>query len=328
MRRPAAWITLFAAAGLLALGHSVAARAAGLTTVKFVYDWPNADFEIMPIVVAQQRGYYAAAGLKTDVAFPPDSQTTARILASGQADIGFEGTTDIVFAAQQGVPVISIAAYTQGNDWCLVGRPGEAIDLHHLAGKSIAIFTDSWTKAMMPFVLKAGGVKASQVKLIIATSDDIQLLLSHKIDIATNTSNYAMAEVMDGVHKKPTLVCAPAFGAPDVPVWAYTASTGWLARHGAVAKRWLAATRKGMAWAAAHPKQAVALLHKAYPDTGSTEYSLIGWQETIPLLKGKNGYLNQTAAQWTALATALKDTKQLPAVLPADKYFTNAYLTP
>ncbi len=51
---------LLAGAGMLALGAivgSAPATAADLTTVRFVYDWPSADFELIPTLVGQQKGF-------------------------------------------------------------------------------------------------------------------------------------------------------------------------------------------------------------------------------------------------------------------------------
>ena len=218
------------------------AKAATLTPVRFVYDWPVADFDMVPIVVGQQEGFYAKHGLKVDVLFPPDAQTTARMLATQRADIGFEATTDLVFAANQGVPVVAIANFTQSNSWCLIGRPGEPIDVTKLKGKSIGIFTDSWTKAMMGFVLKKANLQDTDVQQIIATDDDIPMLLTKKIDIATNAAAYGLAEIEDGAHETPTMACNDAIGVPNIPVWAFTASPDWLKANGATAKAWLAAT--------------------------------------------------------------------------------------
>lgn len=300
--------------------------AADLETVHFVYDWPSADFELIPVVAAQEQGFYKDAGLKVDVVFPPDSQTTGRMLATGDGDIGFETTTDVVFAATQGIPIVSIGLYSQSNNWGLFGRPGEPVSLDTLKGKKIAIFTDSWTKAMMPFVLKAAHLTDSDVQLIIAQDNDISLLLSGKIDIATNTSNYAIPEVQAAVHKDPTMLIGPDAGIPDTPIWTYTASRKWLETHGDTAKKWLAATKKGMEWASAHQDEAVALFAKAYPQAGAADYSKSGWAETVPLLKGKNGYMMQSDQDWLPIANALKATGQIKTVLPADKYYTNDYL--
>lgn len=311
---------------LMAGLSAVPAFAAELTPVRFVFDWTSADFEMIPTVIGQQNGFYEAEGIKVDVILPPDSQTTARLLAVGQAEIGYEATTDVVFGAAQGVPIISIGVYSQSNNWGLFGRPGEPVSLDNLKGKSIAIFTDSWTKAMMPFVLKAAHLTENDVKLIIAEDSDTPLLLAGKIDIATNTSNYIIPTVQTTLHKDPTSLIGSAAGVPDVPVWTYTASTDYLAKHGDVAKKWMRATIKATEWAVDHPDEAAAIFTKAYPDSGSLEYNTLGWKTTVPLLKGPQGYMMQTDQHWLPLAQALKDTDQIKEVLPASKYYTNEVL--
>lgn len=318
-----------ATAGLLALAaalNAVPAKAADLTTIRFVYDWPSADFELIPTLVGQQKGYYEAEGIKIDVIFPPDSQTTARLLALGQAEIGYEATTDVVFGASQGIPITSIGLYTKSNNWGLFGRPGEPLSLDNLKGKSIAIYTDSWTKAMMPFVLRAAKLTEDDVKLIIAQDSDTNLLLAGKIDIATNTENYLVPQVQETLNKDPTSLIGRAAGVPDVPVWAYTASTAYLAAHGDVAKKWMRATIKATEWAVDHPQEAAEMFIKAYPESGSLAYNLGGWKLTAALMKGDTGYMAQEDKNWLPIAQALKDTDQIKDVLPGSKYYTNELL--
>jgi NitT/TauT family transport system substrate-binding protein len=315
-----------AAASFAFAGCVGAASADDLTTVHYVFDWSSADHELIPIVVGQEKGFYKEEGLKVEVILPPDSQTTARMLSVGQADIGFEATTDIVFGAEQGLPIRSIGVFTQNNNWGLFGRPGEPVTLQNLKGKSIGIFTDSWTKAMMPFVYKAAGITENDVKLIIAQDSDTPLLLAGKIDIATNTSNYLVPTVQTQLGKDPTGLVGKDAGVPDVPVWAYTASTDYLAKHGDTAKKWMRATIKATDWAVQHPEEAAQLVTKVYPDSGSLDYNTLGWKALVPLLKGPDGYMVQNDQHWLPIAQALKDTDQLKAVLPADKYYTNELL--
>jgi ABC-type nitrate/sulfonate/bicarbonate transport system substrate-binding protein len=308
------------------MATAVSAQSASLTPVRFVYDWPVADFDMVPIVVGQEQGIYAKHGLDVSVLFPPDAQTTARMLATNRADIGFEATTDLVFAANQGVPVISIANFTQTNSWCLIGRPGEPVDITKLKGKSIGVFTDSWTKAMMGFVLKKAGLQDQDVKQIIATDDDMPMLLSKKIDIATNAAAYGLAEVEDGIHQTPTMACNDAIGVPNIPVWVFTGSPEWLKANAATVKAWLAATAEAIDWSIAHPKDAATIFTKAYPPSGSTNYNVIGWTYTAGLMKGPDGYFKQTDQQWTVLAQALKDIGQISEVKSPSTYYTNDYL--
>ena len=295
-------------------------------SVRFVYDWPVADFGMVPMVVAQQRGLYQKHGLKVDLLFPPDAQTTPRMLATGRADIGFEAATDLVFAANQGVPIVAIANFTRSNSWCLIGRPGEPIALTQLKGKSVGIFTDSWTRAMMAFVLKKAGLREGEVREITTQNDDIPLLLAGKIDLATNSAGWGVAEVMDHLHQQPTLACNADIGVPNIPVWAITAASPWLQTHGAAAQAWLAALAEAIDWSVAHPAEAAQVFTQAYPSAGSLNYNVIGWSYTARLMSGPGGYFKQDDEQWRVLAGALRDTGQIAAVKPSSVYYTNAYL--
>lgn len=319
-------LTIAIAALLLTSGQAAVALAQDLTPVHFVFNWSSADHAITPVAVGIEKGFYKDAGLNVDVILPPDSQTTSRLLAVGQGDIGFEATTDVVFGAEQGLPIVSVGIYAQHNNWGLFGRPGEPVKLSELKGKSIGIFTDSWTKAMMPFVYKASGITENDVKLIIAQDSDTPLLLAGKIDIATNTSNYLIPTVQTQLKKDPTSLVGTDAGVPDIPIWAYTASTDYLAKHGDAAKKFMAATIKATEWAANHPEDAAEIVTKMYPDSGTLEYNTLGWKALVPILKGPNGYLVQADQHWLPLAQALVDTGQLKQVLPANKYYTNELL--
>jgi ABC-type nitrate/sulfonate/bicarbonate transport system substrate-binding protein len=312
-------------AGLLATLASLRASAEPMS-VRFVYDWPVADFGMVPMVVAQQRGLYQKHGLKVDLLFPPDAQTTARMLATGRADIGFEAATDLVFAANQGVPIVAIANFTRSNSWCLIGRPGEPIVLTQLKGKSVGIFTDSWTRAMMAFVVKKAGLREGEIREITTQNDDIPLLLAGKIDLATNSAGWGVAEVMDHLHRQPTLACNADIGVPNIPVWAITAANPWLQTHGAAVQAWLAALAEAIDWSVAHPAEAAQVFTHAYPSAGSLNYNVIGWSYTAHLMNGPGGYFKQDDEQWRVLAGALRDTGQIAAVKPPSVYYTNAYV--
>lgn len=320
-----------ALAAVLAAGYgtssvSWAGSAAKQTQVTFAYDWPTPDFAIIPVVVAREKGFYRAHGINLKIVFPPDVATTMKMLGIGQANIGYDTTTDVAFAGQQGVPAVSIANFSQSNNWGLIGRPGERINLHSLKGKSIGIYNDSWTKAMLQFVLRSAGLKESQVKEVTAPSDTIPLLLSKKIDLATETSNYGGVEVQTTTHKRPTEVLGTKVGAPNIPIWVFAANTRWAQQHAALVRSWLLATREGMQWSITHPNQAVSIYERAYPKNGSSHaYNLAGWEVTVPLLKGKNGFFRETNSQWSQLTGALKAVKVLTKVLPPSAYYTNRY---
>jgi ABC-type nitrate/sulfonate/bicarbonate transport system substrate-binding protein len=309
------------------LGVMPAARAADLKPVRLVYFWPVQGFLLIPIVVGQKHGLYAKRGLDVSIELPPDAQTTARMLAVGQADIAMEPRTDVVFAANIDLPLISIANYDQHNSWCVVGRPGQPIDLESLRGKKVGIFTDSWTAVMMRMLFDRTGISnPDEVEQIITQFEDMPLLLSGRLDLATNTAPFAVAESVVGTGKMPNLACPDRTGIPDIPVWSFTATPGWLKAHGPEARAWLAATIEALEWSVAHPAEAAKLFAATYPLVDSPLYDDVGWAATLPYLGAPGYFLRQSDTSWAQLAAGMQRIGLIEKVKPLSTYYTNEFL--
>lgn len=310
------------------------ASAAPLTKVTFAYDFPGPDFELTPLVVAQDRGYFTAAGLDVRVVFPPNTSTTTDLLTTGGAQIGFVTTTDMGVAVNAGVPVESIANYSMKNNWALFAKPGAELAAatltKDLKGKTIFSYGDTWTESMLPFVLKHAGLTTSQVKIVTNPSgNDLTDLLAGQVNVSTSTTNYELPGFA-GANVKGTEVqlLGTSVGCPNIPVWVYATTKSYAGMHGATLKAFLSAMAKATAWAAANPTAAAADFTKAYPKSGYTPaYNKLGWALTVPFLTNAQGkYFAQSDAQWTTLATALKSIKLISKVPAPSTYYTNAFL--
>ena len=308
--------------------------AAPLTSVKFAYDFPGPDFELTPVVVAQDQGFFKAAGLKVSVEFPPNTSTTSQMLATESADIGFLTTTDMGVAVSAGVPVLSVANYSMRNNWALFAKPGTKLNLANLKstlkGKRIFSYGDTWTESMLPFVLKKAGLSASQVHIVTdPTGNDLTDLLAGKVDFSTSTTNYEIPG-FQGSGKKGHLVqlLGTSVGAPNIPIWVYAVTKGYARAHGATVKSFLSAVKKATVWAAKNPVAAAKEFDKAYPTSGYTDaYNLSGWKLTIPFLTNASGqYFTQTNAQWSTLSHALKSISLIKSVPAPSTYYTNSFL--
>ena len=328
-------------AGAFALGLSASALAVGpsagaapTTSVTFAYDFPGPDFELTPVVVAQDLGYFRAAGLKVNVVFPPDTSTTTKMLTTGEANIGFLTTTDMGVAVNAGAPVLSVANYSMRNNWALFAKPGTKLTPQNLTsalkGKRIFSYGDTWTEAMLPFVLRYAKLSTSQVKIITdPTGNDLTDLLAGRVDISTSTTNYEIPGfVGSGTKGTEVQLLGTRVGAPDIPIWVYAVTRSYAAAHGATVKAFLSAVKKATVWAVAHPAAAAADFSRAYPKSGYTNaYNALGWKLTLPFLTNASGqYFTQTNAQWTTLATALKSIKLISSVPAPSTYYTNKFL--
>lgn len=330
-------LRVVALAGSLVLGTLVVADAGAsakaLTSVTFAYDFPGPDFELVPLVVAQDRGYFAQAGLKVKVVFPPNTSTTTKMLSVGSADIGMLTTSDMVIAVNAGAPVLSVANYSMHNNWALFAKPGTSLSAATLKatlkGKRIFSYGDTWTESMLPFILRYAGLSSSQVKIFTdPTGYDLTFLLAGKVDFSTNTTNYELPGFA-GSKTKGHLseLLGTAAGAPDVPIWVYAVTRAYAQGHAATAKAFLSAVKKATVWAAKNPAAAAGEFDMAYPKSGYTDaYNKLGWSLTVPILTNASGqYFTQTSAQWTTLARALKGIKLITKVATPSTYYTNKF---
>jgi putative hydroxymethylpyrimidine transport system substrate-binding protein len=310
-----------------ACGGSAPKTADGLTKVKVAPDWIAPDITWVPYTVGISNGFYKAEGLQVSLVPPPDNSSSVKLVASGQADIAETTLTDQMFAAKEGLPVISIANLSQTNNWGFFTPPGKKITGASLKGKRVGVFDDAWTKAMLGVVLKKAGLTIKDIQQVTATDSDVPLLIANKIDVATNTTNFAVPQYVQETGKQPETLLATAAGATDIPIWNYAGNKRWLQKNPELARKWLAATAKATDWAMAHPEDAVKA-YETFHKLKTTGYAtdLAQWKATIPLLKASKGLFTATDAQWTQLGQALQDAGQLDKVLPPSEYYTNQYI--
>ena len=299
----------------------------GTTAITIVTEWSWPDPLWIPFLVADDQGYYADAALDVTVQAPPDNSSTAKMLAAGEAQVGLSTTSDVVFAVGEGLPVVSVSTMTQSNNWGLFQLGDQPIDIAALEGKTVGIYNDSWTAAMLPLMLESGGLTMDDIDTVAATGSVIPLLLKGKIDVATEVTNLGGVEISTTGGGTYQQLLAPQVGAPDTPIWVYVASTDWASANPDLAKAWLGATRKGIEWASQNPEEAVSLFEETYPEAATDNgYNLEAWKATIPLLTVDGGYPAQTDEQWSSFTKALTDAGQLDTALAPGDYYTNDYL--
>lgn len=301
-------------------------RASKLTTIRMVQEWPVADGFWIPWIVARDKGWYKDAGIDLQIIPPPTVADTVKFLGTGRADIGFTTILDVIFAKAQNAPITSIGAYSQSNNWGLIGRQGEKVTVAGLKGKTVGIYNDAWTKAQLSIMLESAHLKLSDIKMVAAASDVVPLLLAKKVDVATGVTNAEASEVRTVGHQKPVMLLAKDYGVPNSPIWLIGANTSWLQKNPALAKTWFKVTKRALTWAIANPSAAVKMFEKAYPKAESYAYALDQWKATIPLFKAPGGYFHQTNSQWSKLLPALVKQKLITKALPPSSYYTNRYL--
>jgi putative hydroxymethylpyrimidine transport system substrate-binding protein len=168
---------------ILSLLLAIPAHSAEKLTV--LLDWfPNPDHA--PIIVAEQRGYFKAAGLEVTLIGPSDPTDPPKLIAAGQADIAIDYQPQFLMQVDQGLPLIQIGTLIDKPLNCLVTIASSQIkSLADLKGKTIGSSNSGMNKAMLQTMLTKHHINLNQVQTINIHYDLTQALLSGKVDAVT-----------------------------------------------------------------------------------------------------------------------------------------------
>lgn len=301
----------------------------GVTTVKMVQEWPVPDGFWIPWVVAKEKGYYQKAGIDLQILPPPNTAATAQYLGTGRADVAFDTSMDIVFGRAQGAPMVAVGNYGNQNNWGLISTKDKPLNFGEIKGKTIGTYNDSWSKAQLQIMLKSQGLGLSDVRLVIASSDTVPLLLQKKVDAITGVTNAEGSELASEGMADYKIELAKDHGVPNSPVWVLAANSDWLKKNPELAQKFMDATLKGWQDAVKDPEAAVATFLRVYPKAQTKEYTTIQWKATIELF-GSSSVTSRTLLQketdWNDLLKAANDFKLVKKVDRSTDYFTNELL--
>ncbi|MEA9389188.1 ABC transporter substrate-binding protein [Acerihabitans sp. TG2] len=322
----------WAAVGLLML-QLVALPARAQTTptettkVTFVQEWPVADGFWIPWTLGKAKGFYTQEGIDLNIVAPPTVADTMKFLGTGRADVAFTTVMDIIFAKEQGAPVIAIGRYGLGNNWGIFTQHGHPISLHELKGKKIGTYNDAWTKAQLTLMLKSAGLTPDDVTMVAASDDTVPLLLQNRVDATTGITNAEGTEIAVTTGKKPEFLPATAHGVPDTPIFMFAGNQQWLAKHPDLAKAFLRATAKSINYAIAHPDEATAAFVAQYGKSYDAAFVQQQWRDTMDVL-GRTDVdrLKLEDRSWSALLDAVSALGIVKQPLKPDQYYTNEYL--
>ena len=302
---------------------------ATMTTIRMVQEWPVPDGFWIPWVVAQDKGYYKAVGINLVIIPPPNTSATAQYLGTGRADLAFDTSVDIVFGRAQSAPMVSIGNYGSVNNWGLISSKANPLNFANIKGKTIGTYNDSWSKAQLQIMLHSEGLTLSDVKLVIASSDTVPLLMQKKVDAITGVTNAEGSELASLGQADYQITLAKDHGVPNSPIWVLAANTTWLANNKAVAQKFMDATLKGWQDAVTNPVDAVATFMRVYPKAQPLDYTTIQWKDTIGIFGGPTitpKTLFQNDSDWAALLKAAMDFKLVTKVDATSLYYTNQLL--
>ena len=299
-----------------------------LTPVSVALDWyPNANHA--GLVLADQRGYFAEEGLDVELYTPADPTTVLQTVGAGRDTFGISYQTDVLFAREAGVPVVSAAALVQHPLNAVMTKADSGIARPaDLVGKRVGIAGLPSDEALLGTMLAADGASLQDVELVNVGFDLMPALFAGSVDAVIGvywTHETILAE-MQGVPV--TALRVEEWGIPDYYELVLTTSDQTIAEQPDTVAAFLRTMQRGYEAAAAEPDAAVEALVATSPDV-DTAVERQGIALLTPLWTEGNTipFGTQTADRWNAYGDWMKNRGLLAADFDVNTAFATDLLT-
>jgi NitT/TauT family transport system substrate-binding protein len=229
-----------------------------------VGDFPTSALTL-PFAIAQDQGYFTAAGLNVQPVMATSGPTLASELIGGTTQIAVEVPPNAFPAMQQGESMVAMPPYGK-LDLAIVTPDGSGVtSLKGLVGKKIGVTqVGAFTETFAKYVLQLNGISPSSVTFVAvgALATQLPALSNHAID-ATVLSSDAIAAVTSHGIKLTTLASslngtAGALGTVGLQsFWATT--PGYQSSHPAVVKDFCTAMSRATAFLADNSNRSAGL---------------------------------------------------------------------
>jgi putative riboflavin transport system substrate-binding protein len=289
---------------------------------------PNVQFA--PFYVADKQGYYAAEGLKVSFDYNFQTDVVQRI-AQGSVQFGNGSGPDVLLARAQGLPIVTVAAYSQKFPVVFFSKADANIKTPaDLKGKSVGIpghFGASYTGLLA--LLYANKMQESDLNVQDIGFAQVAALSEGKVQVASGYGNNEPVQ-LDQQGVKVNVIKVADF----YPL----ASDGLITSESLIkgqpdmVRGFVRATLRGMQDTIENTDAAFKTALEYIPEAQRGDLNLQRkvLQETLPYwqseVTAKQGLGYVDMAQWQATLTFLRDSKLLKSDVDLSKAFTNEFI--
>ncbi|MFE3835880.1 ABC transporter substrate-binding protein [Pseudogemmobacter sonorensis] len=269
--------TLAALATLLALSSPLRAEQPDRLTL--ILDWyVNPDHA--PIILAQERGFFADQGLEVEVIAPADPTEPPKLVAAGRADLAVSYQPQLHLQVHEGLPLLRVGTLVATPLTCLmVDADGPVQSIADLRGRKVGYSVSGIQEAMMAAMLRPAGLTTADVEMINVNWSLTPAVLTGQVDAVIGAfRNFELTQMRlaggNGRCFYPEEEGMPSYDELIFVAHAETLDPDRIARF-------LAAIERGTEFMLNHPDEAFEIFAATSPDL-SDELNTRAWAETLP----------------------------------------------
>ncbi|MGR3453972.1 ABC transporter substrate-binding protein [Pseudooceanicola sp.] len=266
-------------APLTALALLIAMPAAAQDRMTVMLDWfVNPDHG--PIIIAEQQGYFADAGLEVEVIAPADPSDPPKMAAAGRADLAISYQPQLHLQVAEGMPLIRVGTLVATPLNCLlVLKDGPIGDIVDLAGRKVGFSVAGVEEALLSAMLGQAGLETGDIELVNVNWSLSPALMSGQVDAVIGAfRNFELNQMeIEGVPGR--CFYPEEEGVPTYDELIYVANPETMDAD--MIRHFLAATEKATQFIVNHPQQSWEMFAATSAEL-QDELNERAWADTIP----------------------------------------------
>lgn len=270
---------------LLALALALLAAAPAATPahaqdrLTVILDWfinPNHG----PIVIAEERGYFADQGLEVRIIAPADPSAPPKMVAAGKADLAVSYQPQLHLQVAEGLPLIRVGTLIASPLNCLlVLRDGPVGSVADLKGAKIGYSVAGVEEALLSAIFQRHGFGLDDVELINVNWSLGPAVMSGQVDAVLGAyRNFELNQMeIEGVPGRCFFI--EEEGVPPYDELIYIANAG--DRNDDAIRRFLHATEQATQFIVNHPAESWEIFKGTSAELDDT-LNAKAWVDTLP----------------------------------------------
>lgn len=305
-------LLLTLAAAILAIGP---AHAASPDRLRVLLEWfVNPDHAAL--VVARERGLFAARGLDVELIPASDPAAPPRLLAAGEAEIAVHYQPNLMLDVAAGLPLVRFATLVETPlNTLMTLQDGPIRSMADLKGRRIGYSVAGVENALLAGMLASAGLTLGDVTLVNVNFALTPSLLSGSVDATIGAfRNFELTQMR--LEKRDGRAFYPEeHGVPPYDELILVTRADLLADPRL--PRFVDALEEASLFIANHPDEARDIFLRAYPDLDDT-LNRQAFADTVPRLAKRPGALDR--ARTERFTRFLVERGVVPRAPPLDTY--------
>ncbi|SNX68840.1 putative hydroxymethylpyrimidine transport system substrate-binding protein [Cereibacter ovatus] len=276
--------------------------------LRLVLDWfVNPDHG--PIIVAQQMGWFAEAGLTVEIIPPADPADPPKLVAAGAADLAITYQPQLYLQHAEGLPLVRVGTLVENPLYCVMAKAdGPVQALSDLKGRKVGFSVAGIEEALLHTMLRTNGVQPSEVEFVNVNFALTPALAAGQVDAVAGAFRNFEPHQIAATGSEGRCFLPEENGVPAYDELIYVANPQRMNRD--TVATFLAVTERAAAHIAAHPAESWQTFRGWSPEVDDT-LNAAAWGDTLPHFAAHPAALDP--ARYDAFGRYMQQVGLIPA---------------